>query len=912
MKNNSLYILLILCKFLSSAVCRSVCPEWCECVSMEEGLHYLNCEWPHIPDAQVFLSFPIGTVTRLTIKCNKDSATNPRSKFSPFMFEKFAHLIHLSIENCHSESKTLPKSFANGLKDLKSLNLNGLSLKNVESSSLADLDRLEKLTISSNLTNLLNSELCHLKDLKYLNLSNNYFTSFNDIGYAKCDDDADDDESFNQVLIMDLENNRISKIETNSLRRFRGLRILRLSNNSLREIPSQLFDETFQLKELYLNNNQISVVDDLPLNLTVLDLSSNDLHIIPPTLSRHGNLHKLNLSRNFVDSNSPFVLDEMQQLLELDLSYNNLQNVQGKFFAGLKYLTDLRLNNNDIRHLETRCFQNLTRLKRLILSNNKISFVKRQHFDGISNDLLEINLHNNTVSSLDGDVFAPILNLNVLVLSKNWLLDIPAALYVLANLRDLDLSQNKITKIRKFVLDNLTNLRRLNLSNNKITSIEKYLFSKMKNLKRLDLSYNSIEILQANYFQGADSLEEIFLQQNFLKNIARVFSSLQSLRTLNVSENRIEKFELHLLPQSIASLFASHNQISRVIYTTDIYRREIETNLRIVDFSFNFLTILDAEMLPNNLEFANFSHNSINLINDETFYNKTDLTTLDLRNNFLTNLNLSSLTTKDSNSKLSLYLAGNNLVCTCKLQWIISNGISSMTNGHLNVVDYESLSCSTSMKPNTFRPLTMVQNHEFLCNYKVLCIDTCLCCEFDVCDCKNVCPDDCQCYNDAQNSLNIVKCPNKTDLNGDHFKSLPMYATVLYLDGGNVSHLHRNTFFGRYRLRQLFMNSSSIQLIKSKAFSGLTTLELIDLSDNLLEIFTGDEFYNTPKIEALFLNDNRLRVLGLDAFVNLPNLKILTLHNNQLQQLPDAIIGHSGIFTAMTLGKFRDMVLLRN
>lgn len=897
------WILLVYCYlFITEVSSRSIiCPEWCECVSLDEGQHYLRCEWPHIPDAQVFLSFPTDTVTRLTIHCK--GGTIPRSKYSAGMFDKFTKLRQLTIENCHSESKKLPKSFAFGLSQLKSLHLENLSLDIVDKGSLSDLERLEKLTLSSNITKIPSNELCYLKDLKYLNLSGNELTNFADIGYTNCDNE----EPINQIVILDLDNNLVSKIHSNSLTNFRGLRILKMSNNSLREIPSGFFENASQLKEVYLNDNEISLINDLPSNLSVLDLSNNNLHMIPPALSSHSNLYKLNLSHNFIDSNSPFVIHHMNHLIDLDFSFNHLRTVNANFVVNLSNLTELRLENNEIRHLELRAFQNLTRLKRLNLANNKISTVKRYHFDGIS-ELLYLNLHNNTISSLDGDIFAPILNLNSLILSKNLLLDVPAALYVLGNLENLNLEKNKISKVRKFVLDNLTNLRNLNLANNQISSLERNLFSKMKNLKRLDLSYNSIESLQSNCFDGAESLEEIYLQQNFIKNVANVFNSLNSLQFLNISENRIEKIDFNSLPPSLTTLLANSNQINHVTATLSASRGEFVSNLRILDLSYNNLVELNGRMLPSSLERANFSNNVIKAINDDILRNKTNLVMLDLRKNILTNVTPTSLT-KDGDTRISVYLSDNPLICTCKIHWLKSLVSLSTQTNNLIVADGDKLICSTLMHPLQIRPVVSVSDREFLCSYKVLCIDTCLCCEFDVCDCKNVCPDNCQCYFDAQNALNVVKCPNQTQETMDHFKLLPMYATAIYFDGGNISRLYRSAFFGRYRLKQLFLNGSSIEIIKPKAFSGLTSLEIVDLSDNFLEQFVGNEFFNTPKIEAIFLNGNRLHFISIDAFNNLPNLKILTLHDNKLQTLPEAVIHFNGVFNALTLGKCMIMMI---
>ena len=82
------------------------------------------------------------------------------------------------------------------------------------------------------------------------------------------------------------------------------------------------------------------------------------------------------------------------------------------------------------------------------------------------------------------------------------------------NLKDLDLSYNKIKSIQNGLLRNLNNLEMLWLQVNEIDKIEINSFDSLIKLKELVLVWNKIKSIQNDLFRNLTNLEILFLNEN--------------------------------------------------------------------------------------------------------------------------------------------------------------------------------------------------------------------------------------------------------------------------------------------------------------------------------------------------------------------------------------------------------------
>ncbi|XP_031836656.2 remoulade isoform X3 [Nomia melanderi] len=105
-------------------------------------------------------------------------------------------------------------------------------------------------------------------------------------------------------------------------------------------------------------------------------------------------------------------------------------------------LVQLDLSKNNIYAIEVNIFKNLTNLKRLDLSQNNITHIGEGCFNGLGN-LEKLDLSDNEILSIDAYAFRKLSNLKKLKLNENKLTSLKeGTFYRLKSLKQLDLSGN--------------------------------------------------------------------------------------------------------------------------------------------------------------------------------------------------------------------------------------------------------------------------------------------------------------------------------------------------------------------------------------------------------------------------------------------------------------------------------------
>ena len=112
---------------------------------------------------------------------------------------------------------------------------------------LANLNKLETLSLVRNNLVTLHGELASLAGLRYLNCRHN---NIKNCGIPS--------EIFHldELLVLDLSFNQLKDVP-NDLERSRGLLVLNLSHNSIHSIPNQLFVNLTDLLYLDLSHNRL-------------------------------------------------------------------------------------------------------------------------------------------------------------------------------------------------------------------------------------------------------------------------------------------------------------------------------------------------------------------------------------------------------------------------------------------------------------------------------------------------------------------------------------------------------------------------------------------------------------------------------------------------------------------------------
>uniref|UniRef100_A0A674JPS5 Protein flightless-1 homolog n=1 Tax=Terrapene triunguis TaxID=2587831 RepID=A0A674JPS5_9SAUR len=248
-------------------------------------------------------------------------------------------------------------------------------------------------------------------------------------------------------------------------------------------------------------------------DLSVLDLSYNQLTECPRELENAKNMLVLNLGHNSIDNIPTQLFINLTDLLYLDLSENKLESLPPQM-RRLVHLQTLILNNNPLLHAQLRQLPAMTALQTLHLRNTQ-------------------RTQSNLPTSLEG-----LSNLADVDLACNELSRVPECLYTLSSLRRLNLSSNQISEL-SLCIDQWTQLETLNLSRNQLTSLPSAI-CKLTKLKKLYLNSNKLD------FDGIPSgigkltsLEEFMAANNNLELIPESLCRCTKLKKLVLNKNRL-------------------------------------------------------------------------------------------------------------------------------------------------------------------------------------------------------------------------------------------------------------------------------------------------------------------------------------------------------------------------------------
>jgi len=254
----------------------------------------------------------------------------------------------------------------------------------------------------------------------------------------------------------------------------------------------------------------------------------------------------LNYSSGLVDLdlrfNSITELDEsyfinLRQLSHLNLTANQLEKISAKVFKGLESLKTLDLSHNKITEIDENAFSDLSGLQELQLSRNRLVRIKSDTFGGLPN-LRQLILNYNSIEQIDSKAFKELLQLIFLTIESNKLQMITRDMFEgLTNLKELRLSNNKIEYIGANFMENLFNVEILKLSFNKIIKIDSEMFATASNLEDLNLSNNQIREIEPNSFKALGNLKQLYLECNPLSQIHRsCFESLKAICIVDIGK----------------------------------------------------------------------------------------------------------------------------------------------------------------------------------------------------------------------------------------------------------------------------------------------------------------------------------------------------------------------------------------
>ena len=484
------------------------------------------------------------------------------------------------------------------------------------------IDKLADAKVNNSLVlrehNLNDEFLSDLSDLEGLT-KNDYFKN-DDSDKAMNNLKAD----FENVELLDLSFNRLTKIPFRLLRLFGNLKEVKLNDNLI----------NFKNSDMYESSNAFISVESLT-------LENNNLDTNLTFISSFKNLIVLNLANNFISNfNLSYIVSQLPNLVDLNIG-SNIQHINEEADSNDQSIEQWSLRRLNIRNMGlTNLIFNLNGFKNieyLIIDDNKLQFIPTQIYDFEKLKLLSLNSNMLTEISakfcLQSNFKQTLTHFNLnnnLLQSEN----ITEKFYLFKSLLKLDLSNNKL----KYVPNTLPeSLRELRLNNNRI----------------LTLMIKPVHLLKNTRISPyEDDLEEIEILRNRLLNSSTTFAAssqaqqlhypsvfyLRNLEYLNLSSNQIQEIpnDFGLLNVSLKYLNLSSNLIKNLdikLCCRGLY------NLKYLNLSSNFIKYIPEQICEfKKLEYLYLDHNSIQYLNYELCNDLSSLIELDLSFNQINEL----------------------------------------------------------------------------------------------------------------------------------------------------------------------------------------------------------------------------------------------------------------------------------
>lgn len=297
-----------------------------------------------------------------------------------------------------------------------------------------------------------------------------------------------------------LAGNVIGELESTALLRFVNLQILDLSDTHLKGFNFGILENLNQLHDLDISRNNLNEISNLTflhslkrlINLNVGDNQlQNGLEIIQQT---NLNMVRMNLAGTYVGklnattfqgmkelkylnlSNTQLSLDDLSpfdsfiHLEKLDISFNNLENVNfitSKIFKNLRVFSASNCKITKIHELLSLFGSSLVYLD---LSGNFLSEIQSSTFENLT-ELAHLNLSNMNLSSFSFEALKHQQNLRILNISNNRLNVL--FFVVIRNsaewLEELYLDENDLFDINGLNHSSFPSLRRLSITKNQLS-----------------------------------------------------------------------------------------------------------------------------------------------------------------------------------------------------------------------------------------------------------------------------------------------------------------------------------------------------------------------------------------------------------------------------------------------------------
>lgn len=515
-------------------------------------------------------------------------------------------------------------------------------------------------------------------------------------------------------------------------------------------------------------------------------------------------------------------------LHRLHILNTQLTTIRSDTFENLHSLEKLQITGNSkLLHVQPNAFRGLYSVTKLVLGeNHKLKTLYDNTFVSLD-ELIELDLHYNSIEVLEDNVFAPLDKVEEINLVLNQLTYIQEKLfYYNHKLKRVNLEYNKLSRVDKILTKLLPvrntpgtviefDMEELKLNNNKKIEINPEAFDYMR-LKSLLMNEIDLDHINRRWFLTGQTIEHLEFSGNKLTEIAiDSFDQLPSLRFLNLAYNKIRNLA--------KGCFHAQNQL---------------VSLKLNN---NELTVVSEELFSRlvMLEELLLADNKIGLVHPEIFKTLKNLKTLTLNNNRIVGLQKGLFDSLRNLRTLTIY---NN-----RISFIDSNTFSSLigiTELFLSHNDFQDI------ETETFN-LEHFGKNKHIISSRLTTVDL------------------------SYNKLKELKA----------YSFIPLVkVTILHLANNMISKIENGTFEKTTKLQELKLRENQLEFLPRGIFDSLKELSQLDLTHNKLSNFP-EKVFNLPLLENLYLNFNRIQSVSENALAG-TNIVELSLFGNLLTYLP--------------------------
>lgn len=335
-----------------------------------------------------------GTFANLRNLTAVDLSHNHIVNLRPSAFVNVMNIRKLNLKG--NQLSAFKGEFFNTGTGLEELDVSDNQLSYLFPSSFRIHPRLRRLIVTNNKFNFFPSEIiASLQYLEYVDLSGNQLKTIDELDFArlprlrvllvgKNELETLSEMAFHnstQLQIIDLSDNKLDRVGERTFEGLVRLQMLNLEGNRLSDLPETIFERSkvqmleninlgrnnFELPPLKALQRQYFFVDSV-------DLHGNKIKQIPPEDSAMVNIKRLDLSFNPLNEETlTNILNEPKTVRDLNLAGTNLQSISS---LETPFLQKLNLSHNNLVDINEKVFQRATLLENLDLSSNMLTDTK--------------------------------------------------------------------------------------------------------------------------------------------------------------------------------------------------------------------------------------------------------------------------------------------------------------------------------------------------------------------------------------------------------------------------------------------------------------------------------------------------------------------------------------------------------